>query len=63
MALHKRWQHDHVFVLWMVGQEYATRTAKGEVRSNVSEGVAIYMWEAWTAGQDRMAKVLGVDRA
>lgn len=54
----KRWQADHAFVLWMVQMQYATRTEKGEPRSLVSEGVAIYMWEAWRAGGARMKSAL-----
>ena len=51
MSSPKRWQKDEAFVLWMLGQEYAIRAAKGAIQSHVSEGVAIYMWEAWRAGR------------
>ena len=41
----KRWQDCEPFVTWLEGMEYA---------GNVSDGLILYMWEAWQAGQEAL---------
>jgi len=48
----KRWRQDRAFVSWMLSVEYATRDPK--LRALVSEGQAVYLWEAWRAGRESM---------
>lgn len=37
----KKWQDDKPFVAWLDEREY---------RGNLTEGLILYMWEAWRAG-------------
>ena len=52
-----RWQDDAVFVEWLVGMQYLRRSPAGVVVC-MSDGVYLYMWEAWQAGFDA-----GIDEA
>jgi len=51
MSEPKRWQKDGLFVDWLISMAYASLDAKGRPQATVSEGLAIYMWEAWKAGR------------
>jgi hypothetical protein len=46
----KRWQDDVRFVGWLYLMQYAEKTDKGP-RVRMSNGVILYMFEAWVGGQ------------
>lgn len=47
-----RWQDCEPFVEWLVGMQYLKRTPKG-VTVVMSDGIYLYMWEAWQASEER----------
>ena len=42
----KRWQNDPAYVSWLVSMNYVHE----DKTLSMSDGIYIYMWEAWVAG-------------
>lgn len=56
----RRWQEDRAFVAWLEAMEYA---------GHLSNGLKIYLWEAWTASRaplieagEHLAEQIGLDQ-
>lgn len=46
----KKWRQNGSFCRWLIKKQYARYDDDGKFVSSVSEGVALYMWEAYRAG-------------
>ena len=49
----KKWQNDPDFCALLIALEYAKEGKKGRVEPILSEGLVIYMWEAFRGAQER----------
>ncbi len=49
----KKWRDDSGFCEWLASAEYVERK-KHKIKNVISEGLAIYMWEAWKASREGM---------
>jgi len=45
----KRWQKDGAFCRWLIDAGYAYYDEKSNFKTHISDGLVIYMWEAWKA--------------
>lgn len=46
----KKWQSNGSFCQMLLKNEYAKRDSKGAIKPILSEGLVIYMYEAYRAG-------------
>lgn len=53
----KKWKEDSDFISWLLKMEYVRRE-KGEIQTVLSDGLYLYMYEAFNQGKKPVAQTV-----